>query len=289
MTMFLKKTWGFSDPCGPLVFSREGARDNARRVVGEGELVVIVGTKGDETAEREQGMVLGLMEPSKLPVSASSYDFGTNAKLYDEQGRFKWPFGLELRRAWRFDEPWTTFADICDRYHGREGALSLASIEDDEERQILSLPKTEVRLLQPARVSARITGKARTGQNAAPPPSTTRRGVMHLRRAPAFTYAMRLRGAERSAYKIGWAFDWEVRNRNFNRYALPSLGGIRYEIKFTELWDTAMSAFKMEQKILNHYTSNRHPDNSEVLVGVADVDLENQWRNAVMALRRRVE
>jgi hypothetical protein len=48
---------------------------------------------------------------------------------------------------------------------------------------------------------------------------------MHLRRAPAYTYLMAIEGTERTAFKIGWAFDYRIRQQQFNQAALPEIGG----------------------------------------------------------------
>jgi hypothetical protein len=61
MTVYMTKTWGFSSPSGPLQFSLRGWRDRARAELQPGDLVVIVGTMGDETAPEERGKILGLI------------------------------------------------------------------------------------------------------------------------------------------------------------------------------------------------------------------------------------
>ncbi len=108
---------------------------------------------------------------------------------------------------------------------------------------------------------------------------------MHMRRAPAFTYAMAIEGAS-SAYKIGWAFDWRHRERQFNQAAMPELGGLRYRIAFEQLWDTAMDAFRMEQSILRTFDESRHASNREVVARVDRRSLERAWI-AYLANQRR--
>jgi hypothetical protein len=88
MTIDMTKAWGFTVPCGPLQFSTNGWRDRAREVLQPGDLVVLVGTKGEETAPREQGRLLGMMEPTS--EVASSLDFQVQARSrkvdYDDEG-----------------------------------------------------------------------------------------------------------------------------------------------------------------------------------------------------------
>jgi hypothetical protein len=99
MTLYLTKTWGFSSPSGPLQFSTNGWRTNARNALKSGYMVLIVGTKGSETDEDEQGRILGLMEPTKHVVSSLDYDLIRGPQDLDAAGNYKWPFGLELVRA----------------------------------------------------------------------------------------------------------------------------------------------------------------------------------------------
>src|SRR4051812_7762266 len=105
MTVYMTKTWGFGSPSGPLQFSTNGWRTNARNVLEPGDFVVIVGTRGAETDLHERGRILGLMEPTPHIVSSLDYDLARGPQDYDAVGNYKWPYGLELRHAWRFDEP----------------------------------------------------------------------------------------------------------------------------------------------------------------------------------------
>ena len=48
---------------------------------------------------------------------------------------------------------------------------------------------------------------------------------MHMRAFSTYTYAMEIRGPQRLANKIGWAFGYAQRARQFNQSAcLPSAG-----------------------------------------------------------------
>jgi hypothetical protein len=88
---------------------------------------------------------------------------------------------------------------------------------------------------------------------------------MHMRRAPAYTYAMAIQRAPVESFKIGWAFDFRERQRGFNLAALPELGGVRYETHLQHLWDTAEQAFEMEQELLRKFDSKRPSANREVI------------------------
>src|SRR5437764_160781 len=125
MTVYMTKTWGFGVPSGPLQFSIAGWRDRARSTIQPGDLVVIVGTLGEETAPDERGKILGLMEPSTEVVSALDYDLIRGPQDLKGDGSYRWPFGLELKRAWRFSDPRISLAEVSERNFGREGVLGI--------------------------------------------------------------------------------------------------------------------------------------------------------------------
>jgi hypothetical protein len=88
---------------------------------------------------------------------------------------------------------------------------------------------------------------------------------------------MGIKGASQVAFKIGWAFDYKQRQRQFNLYALPELSGLKYQAHLDRLWDTAREAFRMEQAILRHFDASRYPANREVIIGVKVEQLETAW------------
>lgn len=115
MTVFMTKTWGFESPSGPIQFSQRGWRNRARGLLWLGDLVVIVGTMGDESHSEERGMILGLMEPTTTIVSSLEYDLARRRRDFDGTGNYRWPFVLELLRAWRFLEPRNALSAISAR------------------------------------------------------------------------------------------------------------------------------------------------------------------------------
>jgi hypothetical protein len=286
--MYMKKKWGFRSPCGPLVFSNRGSRDGARNRLKPDDIVVIVGTKSNDTEEEsERGMILGLMEPSDVPVSSLDFSLGDSPRHLDANGVYRWPYGLELRKAWRFDPPLRPFLSVCDRLNNMQGISDIVELTDSEEAEIWGLSKQEIPILQSAMAATRVHGQAEARRRSTPPPSTTRRGVMHMRRANAFTYAMRLHGASGGALKIGWSFDWRARERKFNHSALPDLGGIRYHTILKHEWDTATNAFLMEQKVLNHFELNRSRFNIEIITRVDEDELNRVWADKILEVMNK--
>lgn len=286
MSMFLTKVWGFDEPCGPLQFGEPGWRDRARRLLKNGSSrVVLVGTLGDRTPEHMRGCVLGLMEPTLEPVGSLDFDLPTQPQDF-VNGHYKWPYALHNRRAWKFTEPYTRLKDLTDRRFAMDAAAGIVAIDDNLARRIESLPHFEVPLLKvSATARTRLKNRDAPARRSSPSPTTIRRGIMHLRRAEAYTYGFSIEGAETAHFKIGWAFDFESRKRQFNRAALPGLGGLRYTPWMTQFWDTATQAFRMEQLILRTLDIYRHPQNHEV-VEVGENELVRVWTDAMLKVRQ---
>lgn len=286
MKMFITKVWSFSAPVGPLQFSLEGWRDRARNMLKLGDLVVIVGTKGDPTDPRDQGRLLGMVEPTTEVVMSLDFDLHPKSRDFDEEGKYRWPYGLLNRRAWKFSEPRPLLEKITERDFHMDAALGIVELTASESAVIEKLPREELELLAPIKAYARVHGEAAARRRGAPPPTTTRRGVMHLRAAPAYTYLMKMEGSSEEAYKVGWAFDYRAREKTFNLAALPQLGGLRYRSRLFQLWDTARQAFSMEQAILREFDGARHPANREIIHGVSFEKLQAAWIAQLQLTRR---
>jgi hypothetical protein len=286
MTIYMTKVWGFMTPVGPLQFSKPGWRDRAREVLKQGDLVVLVGTKGEPTDPAEQGRLLGMMEPTTQVVMSIDFDLHPRSVDYDESGQYRWPYGLLNKRAWKFLEPRALLDNISAREFHMDSALGIVELTDAEAAAVTKLPREEVELLAPTKTYARVHGDEAARRRGAPPPTTLRKGIMHLRAAPAYTYLMKVEGAKEKFYKIGWAFDYQARQRGFNLVALPDLGGLRYRTSLFELWDTARQAFGMEQAILRLFNSARHPSNREILHGVTHDELQAAWIKHLQMSRR---
>ncbi len=277
MTVYITKVWSFKAPVGPLQFSLEGRRNSARDILRHGDMVVWVGTKGGPTAESDQGRLLGITETSTEPVMSLDFDFRTRPEDYDENRKYRWPYGLLNRRAWQLvDRPLLT--EISQRQFGRDSASGIVALSEAEAAKVLSLRRETVPMLEPrAPARARLDGIEAARRRTSPPPMTTRRGVMHMREAPAYTYAFEIKGARSFAFKIGWAFDYKIRARQFNQAAMPELGGLHYKPALDNLWDTAREAYRMEQRLLGQFESKRHAQNHEIICDVKLEDLTSVW------------
>jgi len=158
VTVWITKVWGIGETVGPLLFSTEGWRRNAREKLQPGDLVVLVGTLGPETAEADRNWILGMMEPTDEPVMALDFLQGRGDGDYNERGEYKWPYGLLNKRAWHFDAPRTRLSDISGRPFSMEAALGIVPLFENEAERVLALPRTPARLAQSVQARARIEG-----------------------------------------------------------------------------------------------------------------------------------
>lgn len=277
MQMFMTKTWGFSDPCGPLQFGDPGFRKSAMNKLSEGDLVAIVGTKGPETDESERGRILGIMEPSREPVP--TLDFIRDARPEDfNGGTYKWPYALRNLRAWILEER-PLLSDVSSRDFHMDAARGIVALTQEEARSILKLKRAEVALWGRSVHGAGHTSTdgAEQVRRISPPPATTRRGVMHMRRAEAYTYAFRIVGSPVFAFKVGWSFDWKRRQRQFNQASMPELGGLKYSIELFQRMETAFAAYRFEQGLLRHFSSTRHERNHEIITDINIDEFKSAW------------
>lgn len=276
MTLFMTKVWGWGAPVGPLQFSTNGWRTNALNQLKPGDRVVLVGTMGEQTQDDMKGRLLGVMEPTTEPVMSLDFVFPRGPSDFIN-GEYKWPFGLMNRRAWSLpDRPLLT--KISERKFSMDSAQGIVPLTTEEEQLVGALLWHEEELLPPtAQAQERMAKKYGTSKRAPPPPTTMRSGIMHMRRAPAYTYSMRIKGADQPAFKIGWAFDFRQRAGQFNHAAMPDLGGLEYVPEWYHLWDTARRAYQMEQRLLAHFANYRHSSNNEIVIGVSEKELEAAW------------
>lgn len=303
MSLFLTKVWGFREPAGPLPFNAPGNRKRALEMLATGDRVLYVATKGDEVEPQYHGKLLAMVEPTRTTANTLDYPVVSRAIDYNDAGEFRWPFALTLNRAWRFD-PEVPLEQVISRSFSMDAVTSIVPLTTEEEAAILALSHHEIPVLQPH--LAKLNQLARDDlarSKSSPGVALVRKGLMTLRDAPAFTYCMTIERAERRdsarrigstrndhdilGFKIGWAFDPKRRRHDFNHAALPSLGGLRYEIFRTEQWRTTRDAWAMEQAILRRFDVNRSRHNHEVLAGITIRQIEAAWTVALIDQRRR--
>jgi hypothetical protein len=289
MTMFISKVWGFDNPCGPLIFSTPGWRENAVQKLRPGDRVILVGTMGEETPPPDKNRVLGMMEPSTTRVATSDFPLPNpdDKRLWKEDGTFRWPYGLLNYRAWEF-APGLFLSAVAPRGgnpFGSAAASGIVSLTAEEEARVLAHPFHQIPLLTSFSADQKLYGEQEAKRRGAPVPTPgVRASVMHMRNAHADVYWFRLSvNGKVAGHKIGWAFDWRQRLRQFNAVSLHTLGGLHYKVYKTQLLGTARQAFYIEQELFRIFDANRHPGNREVLTGISTEKIELAWHAQMTA------
>ena len=283
MKVYVSKVWGFDNPCGPLVFNSSGWRDNSATKLEEGDRVVLVGTWGEETKQADKNRILGMMEPTKIKVATSDFPLPNpnDTRVYKEDGSYRWPFGLLNRKAWEF-EPGLYLDDIAPREgnpFGTAAAAGLVTLTNAEAAKVVAHPHHEIELLKSINTERKLYGDQEAKKRGAPVPTEgVRRGIMHMRNAPAYVYWFNLiRDNKTIGHKIGWAFEWKRRLAQFNSVSLSALGGLLYKPDSVQLFATARQAYRIEQSLLLAFDEKRYRLNREILTGITRDEIQEIW------------
>lgn len=166
MQLFVKKFYGFSPTIVPVItFSQIGSRNSLLARSKPGDRIVYVSVKGDSTlVEAERGKILGMAEIGREKVD--TLDMVPDPSLLNKDhfvnGKYMWPEGIPMLRAWRFT-PALDRMDIFDKEVIDSQALRsnavLLSAEEQEKIMSLSMQELELPhtpLLDHQRARARI-------------------------------------------------------------------------------------------------------------------------------------
>ena len=106
--IFLTKVWGFGPESYPaLGFNSEGGRQKLLKESSPGDWVLLAGTRGKPTLPEHQGRLLGKIQlgTDQIDVEKVLNSIGTEIPddHYNDDGKYKWPYGLPMLKAYRFD------------------------------------------------------------------------------------------------------------------------------------------------------------------------------------------
>ena len=158
-------------------------------------------------------------------------------------------------------------------------------LTSEEALRVLAHRHHEIELLKSISTDKKLFSEQEAKKRGAPVPTEgIRRGIMHMRLAPAYVYWFRLvAGKTIVGHKIGWAFEWKRRLGQFNSVSLAALGGLQYKGLRVQLLGTARLAYRVEQQLLATLDQHRHPANQEIQTGIATPKVEEMWDKYVGA------
>lgn len=299
--------WGFSPETWSAVgFSLESVRNAlARDLRDGGGLVLTIGTMGVETAPRDQGRLLGLHHLATLPIRTEELVEPSvwQAHLNDNDGKPKWPFGLPMVWAERFDSP-PLRKDILPRLHAENLHRKLASnyepLAKEEAAAVLSLSRTrigEIWSTPTTTFATRRIGRRPTG----PKPNPGER-TLSVRSGPAATYCFILAGSglptiaanvapagsNLVVYKVGFSNDPERRRSELNAY-LPDARTLEWRPCFEEWHEDEINAWAMEQQVFRLLRSRGGRHVKGEIVASSSNDMLSAWTSAVTSTTRPQE
>ncbi len=292
MKVYLTKTWGFGfDTFPALSFSEKGNRDGLLRTYKEGDWIAIAGTLSAPTAPEERGRLLGMVQVSRTIVDANEWaktHYAGFTELFDENGNYKWPYGLRITRVVRFDETPDLKEVVGDYLTGLVWAATARDvgkhIGEEAKEAILSLPNTEQAVSLPEDLSREAIGaeavfNARnTYTYTGPLPSFSRKA--HCREDDGgFAYALRFfrDGKPTNAFKIGSTNDVERRFSEHMKGICTPLTKSHWEVFLYMGFQSERTAFDFEQALLSEFASMKIDDEREI-VRVASDDLQIAWQ-----------
>lgn len=258
--VFLTKVWGFDPETYPaLGFNSEGGRLKFLKESAPGDWVVLAGTRGAPTEPGDQGRLLGKVQlgPEEIDVEQVVRSVGTPIPddHYNDDGRYRWPFGLPLIAAERFLEK-PDLADVLGDYlpgtQWASYALDVASTLGPAKQIQLEGLRTEVASIidAPAIIRQRERQRAlvlnQTKGATGPGPSTFRSASVRVA-GTASVYIFQLQGGPRTAYKVGYSGDLDARLALFNKGLISPVTGFYWKPVMSQTFATEKQAYAFEQ------------------------------------------
>lgn len=277
---FLTKVWGFSPETYPaLGFNSEGARNKYLKESKPGDWVLMAGTRGKPTSPQDQGRLLGKVQlgTDLINVEEVIKSIGTDipADHYNDDGRYKWPFGLPMLKAFRF----VGSPDLSDLFGdylpGTQWASYALDIEEklgvESVKKILGLNVKEAKTIdapaiirQRERHEALVLNRTKSGQTG-PGPSDSRSGS-NSKNASASTYLLQLyhQGKPINIFKVGYSGDTSTRLSDLNKGLLPTVTKYHWQLILTQKFPSAKNAYDYEQLIHSKLKDKRVENEQEI-------------------------
>jgi hypothetical protein len=257
MQIFGTRFWGFGPAEYPFAgFTYPGSRDSLIARSRPGDLLLILGTKGEETAKEDRGQLLGLIEFERTAAFADDFilDGQIPANLLDENGKFRWPYAVPAIRAWEFTPPRDIWS-VLRRQLTMAATTSVDQLTPEEVELVLALPKAEISL-PPSRARTRADRVAanrivQLDKNApgqpGPAPAEWSALVAH-EDGPTATYVMRF--GKRNVWKIGISKNPKQRLNALNFSVPVEVLSEEWALHVVQKWENGMLAYEMEQALL---------------------------------------
>ena len=106
----------------------------------------------------------------------------------------------------------------------------------------------------------------------APVPTDREYTVSSKKHDKWYVYVLEL--SNKQAVKVGMSHEPKSRLREYNKMVLSEITGIKWSLAFTQTFEDAETALRIEQAVLNAFTNLRLASNGEVLRGVGTMTVQ---------------
>lgn len=282
MTMYAKYMFRFNPEEVPFIsFSKQGDRNALLRDAKSGDVVVFVGTRGEETAKEDQRRVLGAAEIGQKSVRIDEVVDLSNAPETDfENGEFRWLEAIPMLRAWRFD-PRPLASEVFENHRlppqAQARAVLLSETDELTIRHKLNWVEVELPQTQEIGRQQRLSDALRAQQTKPGPvisPGT--HTVTIAEDQKSWTYAVRFGASQ--IWKIGRTNDLDRRLQDLNAHVPIEYLNEQWALRWHQEWPSAERAQEMEQRVLAFLKDKRTYGER---VNCSEDDLLRAWVDAI--------
>lgn len=271
--IFVTGMWGFNpENEGYVGFTHQSVRDRFIADYQPGDLMLIVGQKGEFSKAGDVGRVLGLVDLEPRPIDESErFPEGFYVKKVERFGSDRWRFALPIRRAWTLSSPITAKSmapQTCARRNARVVGANYLELTPSEVLNVLSARMKPVRAFGADEWNAEIKPDepAVLGEVAVsrgPKPSYGQR-VVNREDGETSLYVMELKGCVDALFpaispiankkvilKIGMSND-PVRRRAEMNGGFPPGAVASWEVTRTKSYPDGEQAYRAERRFLDY-------------------------------------
>lgn len=248
MKIFAKRDWDFDPTEWPVIsFRNAGDRDNLLRAVEVGDQIVTIGTLTEQTPNAKRGRLLGIAEIVRTAVNTESvvrFEV-SDTRLFDEEGRFRWPHSILITKARRFN-PQPFLQEVLEDQLRRDATVRAVQLSEKDAAAVLSLPYVDIEIPR-TRIRDRSDVSPRR-PTTGPVPSTWQGSAGRDINRAAYTYVCRF--GQHRIWKVGHAVDLDARLKELNKHIPPEIIPTPWSYLFNQKWPSEKAAYDMEQRVL---------------------------------------
>ncbi len=271
--VFLTGMWGFNSAReGYVGFTKESIRDRLIAEHQPGDLMLIVGQRGEFSEQRDVGRLLGIVELSPVPIlEAERMAPETYRDKVARFGADRWKFALPIKRSWVMGREMQASTMLPVSYahkYARSVGASYRELTPEETTRVLELPVKAVAVWgEPDwRPDQENSDGEMTIINAASRGPRPWFGRSETCRSDGDTklYLMKLYGcvdalfpklrpatSQQVIIKVGRSNDPTRRVRELN-FGFPKTAQAEWKLEHVQNFRTADEAHDAEQKLLDH-------------------------------------